>query len=345
MSSNFQLSIYLAFISAIFISFLLNFFSLKYLNFNFSKSKKTEKRLSTKNIPTFGGVAMSLSFFISTRLLGEVENDILQLAFFAIFITLIGFLDDIYNLNWKTKFSLQILAIGIPIFTLEIFLQIEALLKVNYNNVLNSFVSIFWILLIVNSLNFLDNMDGLAATVAIFIAISLSILSYTTNQFRLTDICIILFGSILGFSYFNYPTAKLYMGDSGSLFIGYCLGFISILFTWNSEINSFWNLPVPPVILFFSIPLIDFVTVVFSRLKSGTSPMTGGTDHISHRLLNLGYSNRKVLLNFAVFSTFIFLITLTILFTNQIISTIAISIYIFVVCVALTYFQKLKPLD
>ena len=345
MSSNFQLSIYLAFISAIFISFLLNFFSLKYLNFNFSKSKKTEKRLSSKNIPTFGGVAMSLSFFISTRLLGEVENDILQFAFFAIFITLTGFLDDIYNLDWKTKFSLQILAIGIPIFTLEIFLQIEALLKVNYNNVLNSFVSIFWILLIVNSLNFLDNMDGLAATVAIFIAISLSILSYTTNQFRLTDICIILFGSILGFSYFNYPKAKLYMGDSGSLFIGYCLGFISILFTWNSEINSFWNLPVPPVILFFSIPLIDFITVVFSRLKSGTSPMTGGTDHISHRLLNLGYSNRKVLLNFAVFSTFIFLITLTILFTNQIISTIAISIYIFVVCVALTYFQKLKPLD
>ena len=104
------------------------------------------------------------------------------------------------------------------------------------------------------------------------------------------------------------------------------------------------NLPVPPVILFFSIPLIDFVTGFF-RLKSGTSPMTGGTDHISHRLLNLGYSNRKVLLNFAVFSTFIFLITLTILFTNQIISTIAISIYIFVVCVALTYFQKLKPLD
>lgn len=100
-----------------------------------------------------------------------------------------------------------------------------------------------------------------------FIAISLSLLSYTSNQFRLTDLSIVLFGSILGFLYFNYPTARLYMGDSGSLFIGYCLGFISILFSWNSEVNSFWNLPVPPVILFFSIPLIDFITVVISRLK------------------------------------------------------------------------------
>ena len=73
--------------------------------------------------------------------------------------------------------------------------------------------------------------------------------------------------------------------------------------------------------------------------------MTGGTDHISHRLLNLGFSNNKVLLSFAIFSVFIFLITLTILFTNQIISTIAFFIYFIVVLTALTYFQKLKPLN
>ena len=73
--------------------------------------------------------------------------------------------------------------------------------------------------------------------------------------------------------------------------------------------------------------------------------MTGGTDHISHRLLNLGYSYNKVLLSFAIFSIFIFLITLTILFTNQIISTFAFFIYFIVVFMALTYFQKLKPLN
>ena len=288
---------------------------------------------------------MSLSFFLSIRLLGEVESEILELAFYAIFITLIGLLDDTYNLNWKTKLMLQLLAVGIPIFTLQIYLQIEGLFNVDYNNYLNFFISIIWILLIVNSLNFLDNMDGLAATVSIFIAISLSLLSYTSNQFRLTDISIVLFGSILGFLYFNYPTARLYMGDSGSLFIGYCLGFISILFSWNSEVNSFWNLPVPPVILFFSIPLIDFITVVISRLKNGNSPMTGGTDHISHRLINLGYSNSKVLLSFAIFSIFIFLITLTILFTNQIISIIAGFLYFIVVFITLIYVQKLQPLN
>lgn len=345
MNNNFQISIYLTLLVAALSSFIFNYFSLKFKNLKFSKSKKSEKRLSNNNIPTFGGISMSLSFFLSIRLLGEVESEILELAFYAIFITLIGLLDDTYNLNWKTKLLLQLLAVGIPIFTLQIYLQIEGLFNVNYNNYLNFSISIIWILLIVNSLNFLDNMDGLAATVSIFIAISLSLLSYTSNQFRLTDISIVLFGSIMGFLYFNYPTARLYMGDSGSLFIGYCLGFISILFSWNSEINSFWNLPLPPVILFFTIPLIDFITVVISRLKNGNSPMTGGTDHISHRLINLGYSNSKVLLSFAIFSIFIFLITLTILFTNQIISIIAGFLYFIVVFITLIYVQKLKPLN
>jgi UDP-GlcNAc:undecaprenyl-phosphate GlcNAc-1-phosphate transferase len=345
MNNNFQISIYLTLLVAATSSFIFNYFSLKFKNLKFSKSTKSEKRLSNNNIPTFGGISMSLSFLLSTRLLGEVESEILELAFFAIFITLIGLLDDTYNLNWKTKLLLQLLAVGIPIYTLQIYLQIEGLFNVDYNNYLNFFISIIWILLIVNSLNFLDNMDGLAATVSIFIAISLSLLSYTSNQFRLTDLSIVLFGSILGFLYFNYPTARLYMGDSGSLFIGYCLGFISILFSWNSEVNSFWNLPVPPVILFFSIPLIDFITVVISRLKNGNSPMTGGTDHISHRLINLGYSNSKVLLSFAIFSIFIFLITLTILFTNQIISIIAGFLYFIVVFITLIYVQKLQPLN
>jgi len=345
MNNNFQISIYLTLLVAVISSFIFNYFSLKFKNLKFSKSKKSQKRLSNNNIPTFGGISMSLSFFLSIRLLGEVESEILELAFYAIFITLIGLLDDTYNLNWKTKLLLQLLAVGIPIFTLQIYLQIEGLFNVNYNNYLNFSISIIWILLIVNSLNFLDNMDGLAATVSIFIAISLSLLSYTSNQFRLTDISIVLFGSIMGFLYFNYPTARLYMGDSGSLFIGYCLGFISILFSWNSEVNSFWNLPLPPVILFFTIPLIDFITVVISRLKNGNSPMMGGTDHISHRLINLGYSNSKVLLSFAIFSIFIFLITLTILFTTQIISIVAGFIYFIIVFITLIYVQKLQPLN
>ena len=153
----------------------------------------------------------------------------------------------------------------------------EGLLNVNLNNSLNLITTIIWIILIVNSLHFLDNMDGLAATTATMIALSLVLLSYLTNQYKLTDISLVLIGSMLGFLYFNLPKARLYMGDSGSLFLGYCLGFISVLFTWNKNIESSWIFQIQPVILFFTIPLLDLMTVVISRLKDGKSPTVSYT--------------------------------------------------------------------
>ena len=99
-------------------------------------------------------------------------------------------------------------------------------------------------------------MDGLAATIASMIAISMAILSFITGQYKLTDLSIVLIASMLGFLYFNIPKAKIYMGDSGSLFLGYCLGFISILFSWNSEMESSWIFQIQPVILFLQYLLL-----------------------------------------------------------------------------------------
>ena len=131
-------------------------------------------------------------------------------------------------------------------------------------------------------------MDGLAATTATMIALSLVLLSYLTNQYKLTDISLVLIGSMLGFLYFNLPKARVYMGDSGSLFLGYCLGFISVLFTWNKSIDSSWSISNSTCNFVFYNSVIRFHDRVISRLRSGKSPMTGGTDHISHRLLKKG---------------------------------------------------------
>ena len=188
-------------------------------------------------------------------------------------------------------------------------------------------------------------MDGLAATIASMIAISMAILSFITGQYKLTDLSIVLIASMLGFLYFNIPKAKIYMGDSGSLFLGYCLGFISILFSWNSEMESSWIFQIQPVILFFTIPIIDFLTVTISRIKSGNSPMTGGTDHISHRLLKKGFTNNQVLFIFVLLSLIILLSTLGIIYLNKIISLIFLFVYIFLVIVSLIYFLKLEILE
>lgn len=342
--NEFQLPIFAVFTLAFIISLLLNKLSLNFKNFS-KQDITNQKRLSSLKVPTYGGISMSLAFLISTRLLGKADFEIIQIAIYSVVITFIGFVDDRYNLIWKIKLFLQLVAVGTPIYLLDIYLNVEQLFGIRLNNFLNLFSTVVWILLIVNSLNFLDNMDGLAATIASMIAISMAILSFITDQYKLTDLSIVLIASMLGFLYFNIPKAKIYMGDSGSLFLGYCLGFISILFSWNSDMESSWMFQIQPVILFFTIPIIDFLTVTISRIKSGNSPMTGGTDHISHRLLKKGFTNNQVLFIFVLLSLLILIITLGIIYLNKIISLIFLFVYIFLVIISLIYFLNLEILD
>ena len=139
-------------------------------------------------------------------------------------------------------------------------------------------------------------MDGLAVVVTGSICIQFILFTYYLDQNKLTDISIILLFSILGFLILNFPPAKIYLGDSGSLFIGFCLGFLSILFTWNSGQQSMFNYTITPALLFFTIPVLDFFIIFDYRVRNKISPTVGGTDHISHRLLAKGYQ-KKVSIN------------------------------------------------
>ena len=122
--NEFQLSIFVVFFIGLLISLLLNKFSLNFkMNFR-QEEKEQEVRLSNLKIPTFGGLSMSLAFLISIRLLGKVDPEIIQIAIYAVFITLIGFLDDRYNLNWKLKLFLQFFAVSTPIYLLNIYLNL-----------------------------------------------------------------------------------------------------------------------------------------------------------------------------------------------------------------------------
>ena len=117
--NEFQLPIFAVFILAFIISLLLNKLSLNFKNFS-KQDIANQKRLSSLKVPTYGGISMSLAFLLSTRLLGKADFEIIQIAIYAVVITFIGFIDDKYNLIWKVKLLLQLVAVSTPIYLLDI---------------------------------------------------------------------------------------------------------------------------------------------------------------------------------------------------------------------------------
>ena len=251
--SNFQVSITSAAIVTLLLSILFNWITLQRSK-NFVPSiRKNEESLSSKYVPPFGGIACSIAFLISTRLLGQAESNFLYIGFFAVAISIVGLLDDLYNFKWYIKFIFQIIIVYIPLYNLNIFINFESLIGTEFNNSLNYIVSTIWIMLIMNAINFIDNMDGLAVVVSSAICIQIAVLTNYLNQYKLTDISILLLCAIGGFLFFNFPPAKLYFGDSGSLFIGFCFGFMSILYNWVPENITVYSSTLNPILLIFSL--------------------------------------------------------------------------------------------
>lgn len=341
--NDFQVSVYVASISSFLITAILCFLLIKYIS-NFSKSKNTQKRLNDFNIVPLGGVAMAISFFISVRLLGEADPEIVNISIFALAISLLGVLDDFFDLNWKLKLFFQLIFVSLPIYILDQKINLEIFIGIDFGGRVNFVFTIFWVITLMNSINFIDNMDGFAAINCSFICLATTILSFVFNQNYLADISFVLFASISGFILFNYPPAKIYMGDSGSLFIGFVFGFISILFNWNPTSDIQLYNSIAPVFLFFTIPILDFLTVFYHRIKNNISPTTGGTDHISHRLLKKGLSVRRILYLFICLNIIVFfIIAATIIFDTF--ANIAFLSYILIISYLFFYFQKLEPLN
>jgi len=343
--NNFQINIYLSAIFALGLSIIFN-----YLIFIFTKNRiyqnnTEEVRLSKRNVPPLGGIAIALSFLLSVRLLGQADSNFITIGLFGVAIALLGVFDDFFNLNWKIKLFFQILFVYVPIALLNVFLNFESMIGLDLNNSLNIFISTLWIVLLINSINFIDNMDGLAVVITGGISIQIILLTYIFSQNKLADISIILLFTMLGFFVFNFPPAKLYLGDSGSLFIGFLLGFISILFTWNNADNQILSYVISPIVLFFTIPLLDFFVIMHYRISNKLSPTTGGTDHISHRLLALEFSEKKVLFLFFIYSVINFLLIICFVMLEGWLSVFSFLIYIVQLIAMFNYLKKLKILS
>ena len=342
-----QLNIYYVAILSIVLSGVFNWIIL-YITKKYSFKKSSllnEKRLVNKNTPPLGGVASAAAFFISVNFLGSADYNFIIIGAFSLLISILGSIDDFFNLSWKIKLFFQSIFVAIPIIYLNIFLNIESLLNLDLNDSFNFLISVLWVILIINSINFIDNMDGLAVVVTGSICYQSILLTYSLNQNKLTDLSVVLLFVILGFFIYNFPPAKLYLGDSGSLFIGFCLGFLSILFTWNSDQDYLLSYALSPVLLFFTIPLLDFLVIMWHRISNGISPTQGGTDHISHRLMAKGFSEKQVLFLFFILSALNFVLILGYVFLDSTFSTMVLLVYLLQIIFLFNYFRKLDVLS
>lgn len=248
-----------------------------------------DDRWHKKPTPKVGGLAIFIAFataFLITHIIVPSAEIQWALLIGALISFLLGVLDDSKQLSPAAKLIGQILAAAIVVFwgrNLEFF-DLE---------ILNIIFTFGWLIGITNAINLLDNMDGLAGGVALIAALMLSLMFWQVGTFDLLVIALALGGSILGFLVYNFPPASIFMGDSGSLFLGFTLASLAIAQVPRAS-NLLAILGVPTLI--FLLPILDTGMVTITRILRGQSPAQGGRDHTSHRLIAFGLSERQTVL-------------------------------------------------
>lgn len=243
-------------------------------------------------IPLMGGLAIYGAFLLALLLFGNWPAHIVELGAIlvgATWLALIGLLDDRFDLSPRIKFPAQLAAAA---------LVITSGIRVDlFNNPpLDILLTAIWIVGIINAINFLDNMDGLAAGVSAIGALFTFVLAFSQGQELVSRLAAALCGSAIGFLIYNFNPASTFMGDMGSLVLGFVLAVIGIKLRFTQPFQSTavsWMVP----ILVLGLPIFDTTLVVFTRLREGRSPFEGGKDHTSHRLVAMGLSHRLAVIN------------------------------------------------
>ena len=254
------------------------------------------RKTQVEPVPYLGGVAIALGITLTTLAAvyvggnssGENNDQIKDLALTVLLPALIlgamGLFDDLRSLSpWPRLIAQSVVG------------TVVALVIVNSGTIgtpfgtsgLNTAVSIFWIVGICNSINFFDNLDGAAAGAVAIAALGVFFIAFDRGQELVSALSIVTAGATIGFLMWNKSPAKIYMGDAGALFLGIIISVATIRL--NPGIEPTWKSLTIPVIL-LAVPLLDTCVAVFSRLARGLSPLTGGKDHLSHRLVRAGLS-------------------------------------------------------
>ena len=245
-----------------------------------------------------GGGPSWIPAFVKPHLVGlqsQLTGLVLLLAG-ASSLMLVGLIDDFRGLHWRLRLGLQFSITAICLiwqgWQLTIFIDLP---------ILTVGLSVIWVVALINSFNMLDNMDGASAGVAAIAAAILAVFllmpgeGESESQLFVAGFLLVLVGALLGFLLHNRPPAKIFMGDAGSYFVGFCIGVATLLATYVSDQSAGTHALLAPLCV-MAVPFYDMVTVIWIRCREGRSPFQADRSHFSHRLVELGFTKGQAVL-------------------------------------------------
>ncbi len=253
------------------------------------------RKAHTKPMPRMGGLAIFGAFLLGFMLFARMSMQMTAILLGGFVIILTGIFDDIKPVSAKVKFLLQIIAACIVVFYGEIVLTHVDMLGINldFPAPLSHIITIIFIVGITNAINLIDGLDGLAAGVSSIYFATIAIIAFMINKNQGLDtiLSLILLGSTLGFLIHNFNPAKIFMGDTGSLFLGYSISVIALL---GFKATTLTSLIVPICIL--AIPIFDTALAIFRRLLKGEKITAPDKDHFHHQLLKMKFGVKGTVL-------------------------------------------------
>ena len=320
------------------------------------------RKTQSEPVPYLGGVAIALGISVITlgavfvgaeNFAGENNNQLQDLALTVLLPALVlgamGLFDDLRSLSpWPRLITQTVIGTVVAFVIVEngtigtAFGGGDLDAGAGNGSWINTLVTIVWIVGICNSINFFDNLDGAASGAVAIAALGVFVIAFDRGQELVSALSIVTAGATIGFLLWNKSPAKIYMGDAGALFLGIVISVATIRL--NPGITPTWHSLAIPVML-LAVPLLDTCVAVFSRLTRGLSPLTGGKDHLSHRLVRGGLTRPQAAISLWSASGVCALFALAVYFFSDSFGTLLISSFAVSWVVALVLFLRTPSQD
>lgn len=267
-----------------------------------------ERKVHKKPIPRLGGLAIFLSFLIGYMCFGQVTTQMISILIGSFVIIVLGICDDIKPVPARYKFLVQTIAACIVVFYGHIYIDMVSIFGLEI--VFGAWgypLAVLLIVSIINAINLIDGLDGLAAGTSSIFFLTISVIAFYLDRLNGLDVilCVIMLGSTLGFLAYNFNPASIFMGDTGSMFLGFMISVTALLGYKGATVTS---LIIPILILF--LPILDTILAIFRRLLKGENIGAPDKEHLHHQLLKLNKSTKKIVLIMYAFNLLCALISI-----------------------------------